>query len=77
MKKNPDVANSISYKSVKYHVQVLNITRYIKMRNLIKFGDLKILFVSFKKCEKIKDVANGVFHKPTKNQLSMYRSTQK
>ena len=30
-----------------------------------------------KKCEKIKDVANGVFHKPAKNQLSMYRSTQK
>ena len=30
VKKNPDVANSISYKLVKYQVQILNITSYPK-----------------------------------------------
>ena len=35
VKKNLDVANSVSYKRVKYQVQILNIMSYTKMRNLI------------------------------------------
>ena len=48
MKKNPDVANSVSYKRVKYQVQILNITSYRKMKNLIKFGDLKMYILRSK-----------------------------
>ena len=48
MKKNSDVANSVFYKRVKYRVQILNITRYRKITNLIKFGDLKMYILRSK-----------------------------
>ena len=44
----PDVANSVSYKRVKYQVQILNITSYRKMTNMIKFGDLKMYILRSK-----------------------------
>ena len=47
-KKNSDVANSVSYKRVKYGVQILNITSYRKMTNLVKFGDLKMYILRSK-----------------------------
>ena len=48
MRKNTDVANSVSHKRVKYQFQTLNIMSYTKMTNLWQFGDLKICILRSK-----------------------------
>ena len=48
VKKNPDVASSVSHKCVKYQFQIPNIMTYTKMKNVIKFGDSKICILTSK-----------------------------